>query len=238
MTIRYEPHANGLQGFEASVRDLIARRGIRRVCEVGAGANPILSLDMVREHGLEYVTVDASAEELAKAPEGYTKIQADVTSPGFSLDGNYELVFSKFLAEHVADGEVFHRNVYRLLAPGGLAYHFFPTLFAFPFVVNRLLPDRLSEAILLRMFPGRAREGHHGKFVAHYNWCRGPHGGQIRRLQGLGYEVEEYVGYFGHGYFQRIGPLHRLQESLTRRRLRRPNPLFTSYASVLLRRPR
>ena len=45
------------------------------------------------------------------------------------------------LAEHVPDGYRFHSNLFELLKPGGVAFHFMPTLYSPPFVINRLLPE-------------------------------------------------------------------------------------------------
>jgi len=73
---------------------------------------------------LEYTILDLSLEELTKAPDGYNKIQADITDPYLSLDGKYDLVYSRFLAEHVPSGLNFHRNVLNLLRKGGM--HFIP----------------------------------------------------------------------------------------------------------------
>ena len=62
---------------------------------------PALDLDVVREHELAYTVVDVSAEGLAKAPAGYEKVQADVSGPLPDGLGQFDLVFSTTLAEHV-----------------------------------------------------------------------------------------------------------------------------------------
>jgi hypothetical protein len=48
--------------------------------------------------------------------------------------------------------------------------------------------------------------------------------------------VLDYVGYFGHGYFDRFRFLDRPEQALARALTRHPVPAFTSYATVLLRR--
>jgi SAM-dependent methyltransferase len=180
--------------------------------------------------------LDISAEELAKAPAEYKKVQANIASPGFDIAGNnYDLVISRMVAEHVRDGRYFHKNVKRLLVKGGLAFHCFPTLYAPPFVINRLLPEWLSEAMLLLNDPHRTREGKHAKFPAYYSWCRGPTSRQIRNLEEVGYGVEEYVGFYGHhGYYSKVKPLVRVHDWLSSTLIKCPLPLLTSYAYVLL----
>lgn len=215
------------------VSELVEERQVRRVCDIGAGANPLLDDDFVRANALEYTILDISASELEKAPAGYRKIVADISSPGFSLDGQFQLIFSKMLAEHVRDGEQFHRNVMSLLAPGGLAVHVFPTLYTLPFLVNYLVPESLGSK-LLGLFAPRDKY-QHAKFPAYYRWCRGPTQTQMRRFKGLGYRVVEYRGFFGHaGYYNKIPILKSVHDLKSAYLLRHPHPLLTSYACVVL----
>jgi SAM-dependent methyltransferase len=235
MIIDYE-RSEAAWSFEEVARDLITTSGSRTVCELGAGANPAVPRDLVDERGLELVLVDVSEEELAKAPDGYRKVVADASAEGFELPGSFDLVLSRTVAEHVENAETFHTNVHRMLEDGGRALHFFPTLYALPFVVNRLLPEWAGGRLLSLIQSGREQEGRHGKFPAHYRWCRGPTRHQIRRFERIGFEVERYVGYFGHHYYDRIPPLQRLVDGSADLLVRHPFPLFTSYAQVVLRK--
>ena len=113
--------------------------------------------------------------------------------------------------------------------------HFFPTLFAFPFLMNRFLPERAARQALLAI---RKRDlERHEKFPAYYSWCRGPTGAQIQRLTGLGWEIVDYVGLFGHGYYANIPVLRGAQRAFANMLVRHPLPWLTSYAYVVLRRP-
>jgi 2-polyprenyl-3-methyl-5-hydroxy-6-metoxy-1,4-benzoquinol methylase len=225
--------------FPARARELASATGVRRVCELGGGANPMLDLEFIAAHGLEYDVVDISEEELGKAPPGYRTVQADATSPAFAREhGPYDVIVSAFLAEHVADPRGFHASVHDALAPGGFALHTFPTLYEPAFVLNRLIPERVAEPLLLRVQSDRVAEGSHGKFDAYYRWCRGPTQRQVDRFEALGFEVVEYVGYFGHDYLAPVPPLNRLEQRLAHALVRRPVAALTSYATVLLRRSR
>lgn len=172
---------------------------------------------------------------LSRPPQGYLKIQADIALPTLDLPGGYDLIFSKMLAEHVPSGETFHRNVRRLLASGGVAFHFFPTLYAPPFVVNRLLPERLAERFLHLLQSGREKEGKHAKFPAYYSWCRGPMPLQIKKFERLGYRVDEYIGFFGHeGYYMKLPVLAKVHRALSNWLVHHPAPWLTSFAYVTL----
>lgn len=235
--VSYDRSARAWSQHGEQLVHLITRGKLRRICDLGGGANPVLPLQMVRQLGLEYTILDISASELAKAPEGYKKLQADICGQLPAGVQEFDLVFSKMLAEHVPDGAAFHRNVLRLLRPGGLAFHFFPTLYALPFIVNRLLPERLSRYLLNLVSPRDSYQ--HAKFAAHYHWCRGPTSRQLRALRGLGYEVVSYVGFFGHeSYWKRLPPIAKLSAWLAQWLLRHPNPWLTSFAWITLQRPK
>ncbi len=222
--------------FDRTVHDLILSNKLRRICEVGGGANPTLPIEFVKEHKLHYTIIDVSAEELAKAPPGYVTIVADLCeSAAIRNDGEFELVFSKMLAEHLTRPRTFHRNILRILAAGGIALHFFPTLYALPFVVNRLMPDTISTVILHYVAPRDQRQ--HRKFPAFYRWCRGPTRLQISRFKRQGFHVLSYRGFFGHGYYKRFPILPKLVGRLTTLLLDHPVPALTAYARVLLQKP-
>lgn len=220
-------------GYAQSIMALIDKYDIKTVCDVGGGANPLIAADYIASNGLDYFILDISETELSKAPKNYGKIVADIASPDFSIDQKFDLVFSKMLAEHIVDAKQFHTNVLNMLTDDGLAVHFFPTLFALPFVMNYLIPDFLSD-ILLKIFAPRDRH-QHAKFPAYYHWCRGPTRGQLERFSKLGYEIVEYRGLFGHkGYYRKVKMLQKIHQLKTDFLVRNPIPLLTSYAYVVL----
>ena len=224
--------------IKSTIQRKLLETGSKRILEVGAGANPLFDEHFLREHQLDYTALDISASELAKAPDCYHKVVGDICSNNLNIDGRFDFVFSRMLAEHVQDGQAFHQNILNLLTPGGRAFHFFPTLWALPFVVNRLLPEKPSQVILNFLQRDRHMDGNHAKFPALYSWCQGPTTYQLNRIRGLGYEIEQYVGFFGHrGYYLKITPLLKLHDSLTRWLLRHPVSHATSYAYATLRKP-
>jgi SAM-dependent methyltransferase len=242
--ISYADAAEVWAAYPSAIETLVEELAPMRVCELGGGPNPVLDQDSVSRRGIDYIVVDIDEEELAKGPGGYYRpVVADVTAPDLPErlgSDAFDLVFSVTVAEHIADAAQFHRNVGALLRPGGKAFHFFPTLYSLPFLLNRLLPEALTERALDRLARGaRAKEGVHGKFPAHYRWCRGPTSRQIARLErASGLEVTSYVGFFGHAYLSRWPPLQRVVDAVTALLLRRPVATFTSYAFVTLTKPR
>lgn len=237
--VSYDHWRAGFTGLQQRLDELVATREVRDVCDVGGGANPLLSLDEVSRRGLHYTVLDISERELAKAPDGYAKVRADIGDPGVSagLSSSFDLIFSITLAEHVEDAAAFHGNVFSMLRPGGTAAHFMPTMFDPMFVANRVLPETLTATLLRRAQPDRTEESAHGKFPAYYRWCRGPSRRHLRRFEALGYEVEEAIGYFGTGYLKRSPRLQAPYERAVSYLVAHPVDALCSYSWLVLRKP-
>ncbi len=234
--VQYAHHTISLDLFRGEVARLTDAGGLR-ICDVGGGAKPLLSAQRVAGKAIDYVVLDIDPEELALAPPEYEKVQGDILQREtverlLAQGGQFDLVMSRWAAEHMRDGRTFHEHVLSLLRPGGVALHLFPTLFALPFTVNRLLPTGLSEGLL------RGVTERTVKFPAHYSWCRGPTHRQLARLRGVGYEIDRYVGFFGHGFFAPVPPLNAAYKRFVKELMRHPRPALTSFALVALERPR
>lgn len=233
--IWYGTSEAGWKGYENFLMEMIVQTNAKYVLDVGGGANPLLNNDFIQKNAIDYSILDISEAELQKAPEGYNKILADAASKHLCLNKQFDFVFSKVFLEHIKDPEQFHRNIYNLLSNNGISVHFFPTLYALPFVVNKLLPETISE-ILLDIFSPRDRHRHE-KFPAYYHWCRGPIKTQCEQFRKIGFEVIEYAGFFGHSdYYKKLNYLRNVHEMKTAYLLKNPNPLFTSYAHVVLKK--
>jgi SAM-dependent methyltransferase len=226
----------GWDKFPAFIEEVIARYQPKRACEIGAGANPAIGEDIIRKHGLTFQAVDEVEGELLKSGLKETAVY-DVCAPNTPVPGApYELIFSRMTAEHFRDPNCAYINMFHALKPGGLSVHCFATLYALPFVLNRMLPDRISDFLFNRFSP-RDRE-RHDKFKAYYSHCRGPMESQLEFFHALGYEVLEYRAYFGHNYYApRLPLLHLVHCQKTNLLLKLPIAFFTSYATVILRRP-
>ncbi|HEY2722660.1 MAG TPA: class I SAM-dependent methyltransferase [Chitinophagaceae bacterium] len=233
MEIRYAQGINAWKDFHDNIHQFILAKNVKDIAEIGGGANPLLSVEFIEEHELNYHVIDISADELSKADPRYKKIMLDIEKKDIGIPGQYELVFSQLTAEHIKDIQSFYRNVFKLLKPGGSAYFFFACVTTLPTFLNYILPEFISKAILLVFQPFRKNEKH-GKFTAYYKWCVGPTRKNIRRFESLRFEIAVYTGYFGHSYYQRIGLLNRLEKIKTNFLLKHPNPNFCSYSHLLL----
>ena len=91
--IVYGPTHDAWQGFIPFLSNLIDVHHIKKVCDVGGGANPALSSGYISENSLDYTLLDISENELNKAPENYNKILADIASPDFTPGNKFDLVF-------------------------------------------------------------------------------------------------------------------------------------------------
>jgi SAM-dependent methyltransferase len=202
---------------------------------VGGGANPVFSMQFVNDHRLDCTVLDISRAELEKAPKGYKKLIQDIEAVDFIPADQFDLVVTKMMAEHLRNGKQFHKNIFSMLKPGGLAVHYFPTLYALPFLVNKLLPESLS-SFLLDIFTPRDRY-QTGKFPAYYSWCYGPTSSMLNMLTGLGYEIVLYKGIFGNTYYTRIPIIRNLHRVYTQFLAKHPNPYLTSFAQIILRKP-
>jgi SAM-dependent methyltransferase len=232
---------DGFEGWElfpGLIQNIIKEAPwITRVGEVGAGANPSLSQDFVTAHGLSYRAMDADPEETGKTGRKDAEV-FDICVEHATLPGSpFDLICSRMSAEHFYDARTAHENIFRSLAPGGIAVHSFATMYSLPYVLNVLLPESITDH-LLRIFHPRIDEDKHGKFHAYYSRCRGPLKGQIRFLTNCGFEILEYRGFFGHFYYQdRLSLLHAMEKAKSRVLTKHPVAALTSYATVVLRKP-
>lgn len=239
MRIHYQVRKD-YRGFDRPpdlVQSVIENHGCKSILEVGSGANPSLGPEYVRARHLRYVTNDLSEEELTKADAAFDRLVMDFAGEiDPALYGQFDLVFSQMVSEHIHDGRRFHENIFKVLKPGGLAVHYLPCLGALPFMTNRVLPSGLT-ARLLRFFNPRD-EMKKGKFKAYYSWALGPTRGMIGRFRSVGFEIVEYIGCYGHDYYRRrLRLLDNLEEIKSKMLVRYPVPWLCSYVTVFLRKP-
>lgn len=217
------------------VLGVIDKYKCRSILEVGSGANPTLEPHVISERGLRYMANDIDAEELAKADPVFDQWVGDIShgAPDH-MKSRFDLVFSRMVNEHVSDGRSYHSNIRDLLVPGGISAHCFSTLYTVPFLANRLLPEAISDSIL-HIFDSRDRFKR-AKFKAYYSWSRGPSRRMVEKFESLGFEVLNYVGYFGHGYYWRWPLIHRLEQNKARALKARPVPALCSFAMLIARK--
>ncbi len=182
--------------FDDTIINLLNRCIDGNVLEIGAGANPYLSKDLVDRYKITYTIHDIDIDELNKAEgDHFSKLSGDLSE----VKGSYDFVFSKMVLEHIDKPIEFHGEVKRLLNEQGTACHFFATLFNMASLANKYLPEYITQKLQAKFVK---RDLHQfDKFKAFYHWCYGPTKKNVNRYADNGFEIVSYIGFGGHNYF-------------------------------------
>jgi SAM-dependent methyltransferase len=224
--------------YEHVVRGLARIFRARRLLEVGGGRDPLFRADELAELGIEMTINDISQTELDVLPDTYRKACFDVAgdiSAVADLRGTFDLAFSRMVFEHVADGQRAWKNLYELLAPGGIALAFIPTLYSFPFVVNWLLPDDFAAKIVKKLYSNRTDE-EDPVFPARYSWTFASEQKMKPMLEAIGYSEVQVLPFYGHGYFERFPVIRDIHDRFTELARKRDWRLIASYAYIAARK--
>lgn len=220
---------DAMHGYDDMLRSLVAQYPNADILELGGGRRPSFHLSEMPSNLKSYTVNDISESELALLPDGYDKACFDVSGDASAFEGRYDVVFSRFLAEHVRDGRAMHRNVHTVLKPGGVAFHLIPTLYALPFVINRLLPERIGQK-LLDIFSSRRDIS--PKFPAYYSQCYGDIPAMRRLFKNIGYERFEIRNFYGHFYYEEIPGLRDLEKWFSELAAEREWSVVSTYAYI------
>jgi len=204
--------------FTNTVHALIETTQAKHVLEIGGGRTPTFAQQEVEALGIRYATSDILQSELDRAPDWADKFVFDITTTDpAALDahrGRYDLAFSKWVMEHVSDYRRAYANIHAVLAPGGVHIAFHPLRFAMPFLLNSMLPERLSRPLLIHFFPDRSDEGH-PKFPAHYSGCH--ISASVReQIREIGFRDVWQLPFYGHGYYKPFPVLRDIHGVATR----------------------
>ena len=225
--------------YGEAIRGWIRRSSAAVVLEIGGGRSPLLSAAECAALGVErYLVNDIAESELDRLTEDRERACFDIqTGPPKDADyvGACDLVFANMVFEHVADPAGAWASVRELLRPGGVALSFNPVLFSPPFVVNKLVPERLTSAAVVTMDPDRSDDGH-PKFPAFYRWCRASERFMRKRLEPLGFSSVEVRPFYGTDYLQRLPGLGTVESKLNAAAQRRDWRWLASYAYVIATR--
>lgn len=187
----------------------------KSVLEIGAGRAPLFSKAEISEHNIDYNANDISETELLAMlePLPYFAFDASKSIPE-SLEGKFDLIFSKMVQEHVSGTVEFYKNIARMLKPGGIVLNFHPVLYAFPFIVNRLLPEGLSDPLLYAIRKDRTRD-RSPKFPALYDQCVISRAVR-ERLSSQGFSEIHQLPFYGHGYYRAFPIVRDVHDKFTR----------------------
>ena len=226
-----------LANYKRAVIEFTRQFAARRLVEIGGGRDPLFDRQEINDLGVDMTINDISPRELAVLPPGYHKACFDIAgdaSPLAEFRGNFDFAFSRMVFEHVSDGQRAWTNLYELLAPGGVALIYVPTLYAFPFVMNWLLPDKFAAKIVKALYKNRT-DDEDPVFPARYSWCF-TDARLTNMLSAIGYREVFVQPFYGHGYYKIVPAIHKIQlwfADAARRHDWRP---FTSFAYIAVRK--
>ena len=230
-------HQWAWDNYKRVVEELCTRLHAKHIVEIGGGRDPLFTLEGVKRLGVELTVNDISQGELDVLPKGYETACFDVAgdiSSVASLRGHFDLAFSRMVFEHVADGHRAWSNLHELLAPGGVALAFIPTLYAVPFIINRLLPDKLAASIVKMLFANRT-DDEDPVFPARYSWCFTDQRLE-RMLSGIGYREVAVLPFYGHDYYESFPLVRDVNAWFTEMARRNDWRTLSSHAYIAVRK--
>jgi len=224
--------------YKRTVRYLCRILRARRLIDIGGGRDPLFALAEIKDLGVEMTVNDIAPGELAVLPPGYRTACFDVAgdiSAVRDLLGSFDLAFACMVFEHVADGRRAWANLHELLAPGGVALVFSPTLYALPFVLNWLLPHKLSATIVRHIFQNRTDQDD-PIFPAHYSWCFADDARLRPMLTAIGYREIVVQPFYGHDYYRYFPIIRDVHEWFTGVARRHDWRTIASFAYIAVRK--
>ena len=228
---RHRESSWALGAFRKNIYDLIKRKPDQAVLEIGGGRSPMFNEEEIAQAKARYIINDISGKELSKAPDYCSKLCFDIASSDSDVIkenmGSCSLIFSQMVFEHVKDARQAYKNIYTLLAPGGICLNLHPILLSPPFVVNYLFPELLSTA-LLKLIDDSRVETEIPKFPAYYDRCRI----STRfhdELAGMGFSRVWQIPFFHHNYFVGVPVAREIDRALSNIAERRSWNLLASY---------
>lgn len=224
--------------YKGTVGALARDFRLQRLMEIGGGRDPLFTPEEIAGAGVRFTINDISAEELRHAPAAFDKACFDVAGDPAGLGnsaGGFDLVFSRMVFEHVRDGQQAWRNVHHLLAPGGVAIAFVPTLYAIPYLINMAIPEAVSRRIVKLLYAHRTDDDD-PKFPAYYDWCYGDGRKLEPRLAAIGFREAKVVPFWYHEYFESIPVARQVDNLISRIAAARDWRVLTSYAFIVARK--
>lgn len=214
--------------FEALIAALVAKFAPTRTLEVGGGRSPRALRETL---GLDVVINDISEDELKHLPPHLETLCMDISNPTAvteAFQSTFDFIFSRSVLEHVQSVNRSMESTYKLLRNGGIALHYFPTLYCSPFVINKVIPFRLTKPIV-----DWIRKPQIQRFPALYRGTKTTRA-QIDLWRELGFSEVAVWRFYGHNYYDRIPLLRTVDRKVSRLAQSRKWHWYSSYAFVVL----
>jgi SAM-dependent methyltransferase len=233
----WDTYEQAVLAFVGHCRDAGRHKGgLVRLLEIGGGRRPLLTPQQAQAAGITYTVNDISARELELGPREFGRALFDVAGGVDPKEhGRHDLIISRMVMEHVRDAARAWTNMANLLAPGGVALAFHPTLYAPPFVMNWLIPDRLTAPALKFFFSDR-HDGEFPKFPARYDLCIADPGVIEPAVNQAGFREALSAPFWGDRYFRHFPGVRTANDSLSALAEARDWRWLASYAYTIGRK--
>ena len=186
-----------------------------KICEIGPSGQPSIKSGIIKERGLDYTIIDIETTYWDDYNSEVKKYNIDLQSDfNPTLEGQFDLVISQMVLEHIEYPENFHKGIFRLLKSGGSAIHLYANPYSMSAIANIILPESIGESILKTMNNRNLERNH--KYPAFYRWCFTPSEKAKKNFESQGYHVINHIGYAGHNYFQSVPILNLLEKLYSR----------------------
>ncbi|MBL1258597.1 bifunctional 2-polyprenyl-6-hydroxyphenol methylase/3-demethylubiquinol 3-O-methyltransferase UbiG [Methylocystis sp. Sn-Cys] len=236
-SLGYDPDFNwAWENYKRTIIEIARQKGLRRHLEIGGGRDPLFLPDEIVTLGFDVTLNDISARELSLAPAGYSTVVCDIAGKDAKAilgPERYDIAYSRMVMEHVPDVASMWENIAYTLAPGGVAFSFFPTLYAPPYVLNRLIPEKISRWMLETVFPDRKDDGDNPKFPAYYDHCFSDESKILPILKRAGFSEVVVLPFWGYSYFWKFPGIKQLDAAFTNIARKRQWRAFSSFAYVI-----
>lgn len=193
---------SGMSDFGATVLPSLLKPE-QRILDVGSGKQPLICREQRQRFNLHVTGLDISADELRQAPEGAYDETIVMDAANGSIPGEYDLILSHTVLEHLRDTPAAILGMADALAPGGTMAHFLPCRNALFARLNLLVGTSIAQRLLKLAWPGQSAVN---GFPAYYDACTPRQLGRLCQSNGL--DVVETQPYFASAYVKFLFPLH------------------------------
>lgn len=176
------------------------------ILEIGAGCTSSFSQELKDKYSLNITGLDICETSLKKNILIDNLVVYDATNPNYEEDlksfkDSFDLAVSKSFLEHIKNPEITHKLINFCLKEEGKAIHFYPTLYEFAFVINKIIPASLSRFIIKTSYSLE-------NFPAYYEKCTAINNKLIDFFKSCGFLFEYEKNYFSTNYFKVIFPFY------------------------------
>lgn len=210
----------------------------RSVLEIGAGRYPLFSRDELETENITYSANDVDQGELDAMVYDVDRHVFDVCKEvPTQCVGKFDVIFSKMVQEHLRDTLSFYRNISMMLKPGGIALNFHPVLYAFPFIINKHMPETLSSR-LLQFFRKHRNKHQSPKFPAFYDCCVISE--TVRqKIRATGFSDVQQFAFYGHPYYDSLPIVRSVHRRFTDYTIRKDLSVLATFSyTVCTKAPR